>query len=72
VGGCFNANELMWRRYCSRREAMKAAVSTWNSSWRRRTTAKRGKVVLATVKGDVHDIGKNLVEIILKNNGLTS
>src|SRR5262249_42677015 len=32
-------------------------------------TAKRGKVVLATVKGDVHDIGKNLVEIILKNNG---
>src|SRR5258708_9832646 len=33
-------------------------------------TAKRGKVVLATVKGDVHDIGKNLVEIILKNNGV--
>jgi 5-methyltetrahydrofolate--homocysteine methyltransferase len=32
-------------------------------------TAKRGRVVLATVKGDVHDIGKNLVEIILKNNG---
>jgi len=32
-------------------------------------TAKRGKIVLATVKGDVHDIGKNLVEIILKNNG---
>jgi 5-methyltetrahydrofolate--homocysteine methyltransferase len=35
----------------------------------RADTAKRGKVVLATVKGDVHDIGKNLVEIILKNNG---
>src|SRR5690348_18123456 len=32
-------------------------------------SAKRGKIVLATVKGDVHDIGKNLVEIILKNNG---
>jgi len=32
-------------------------------------TATRGKVVLATVKGDVHDIGKNLVEIILANNG---
>src|SRR5258705_13843397 len=32
-------------------------------------TAKRGRVVLATVKGDGHDIGKNLVEIILKNNG---
>jgi len=35
----------------------------------RTTTAVRGKVVLATVKGDVHDIGKNLVEIILANNG---
>jgi 5-methyltetrahydrofolate--homocysteine methyltransferase len=33
------------------------------------TSAKRGRIVLATVKGDVHDIGKNLVEIILKNNG---
>jgi len=32
-------------------------------------TAARGKVMLATVKGDVHDIGKNLVEIILANNG---
>ncbi len=32
-------------------------------------TAARGKVLLATVKGDVHDIGKNLVEIILANNG---
>jgi 5-methyltetrahydrofolate--homocysteine methyltransferase len=32
-------------------------------------TASRGKIVLATVKGDVHDIGKNLVEIILGNNG---
>src|SRR6266852_5135449 len=33
------------------------------------SSASRGKVVLATVKGDVHDIGKNLVEIILANNG---
>ena len=32
-------------------------------------TSTRGKIVLATVKGDVHDIGKNLVEIILSNNG---
>ena len=32
-------------------------------------TAARGKIVLATVKGDVHDIGKNLVDIILSNNG---
>src|SRR5207245_5511466 len=34
-------------------------------------TAARGKIILATVKGDVHDIGKNLVEIILTNNGYT-
>ena len=32
-------------------------------------SASRGTIVLATVKGDVHDIGKNLVEIILENNG---
>src|SRR5204862_6793565 len=34
-------------------------------------TAGKGRVVLATVKGDVHDIGKNLVDIILTNNGYT-
>ena len=33
------------------------------------TSAAKGKIVLATVKGDVHDIGKNLVDIILSNNG---
>src|SRR5207247_9614735 len=33
------------------------------------TGSRKGKVILATVKGDVHDIGKNLVEIILSNNG---
>ena len=32
-------------------------------------SAAKGKIVLATVKGDVHDIGKNLVDIILSNNG---
>jgi 5-methyltetrahydrofolate--homocysteine methyltransferase len=50
-------------------EAMKAAVSHLEQFMEKADTAKRGKVVLATVKGDVHDIGKNLVEIILKNNG---
>jgi len=48
---------------------MKAAVSHLEQFMEKADTAKRGKVVLATVKGDVHDIGKNLVEIILKNNG---
>jgi 5-methyltetrahydrofolate--homocysteine methyltransferase len=50
-------------------EAMKAAVSHLEQFMEKADTAKRGTVVLATVKGDVHDIGKNLVEIILKNNG---
>ena len=48
---------------------MKAAVSYLEQFMEKAETSKRGKVVLATVKGDVHDIGKNLVEIILKNNG---
>jgi 5-methyltetrahydrofolate--homocysteine methyltransferase len=50
-------------------EAMKAAVGHLEQFMEKADTAKRGRVVLATVKGDVHDIGKNLVEIILKNNG---
>jgi 5-methyltetrahydrofolate--homocysteine methyltransferase len=48
---------------------MKAAVSHLEQFMEKAESAKRGRVVLATVKGDVHDIGKNLVEIILKNNG---
>ena len=50
-------------------EAMKAAVSYLEQFMEKADTAARGKIVLATVKGDVHDIGKNLVEIILSNNG---
>ena len=50
-------------------EAMKAAVSHLERFMEKADTAARGKVILATVKGDVHDIGKNLVEIILANNG---
>ena len=37
--------------------------------WRRKHGSRKGTMVLATVKGDVHDIGKNLVDIILSNNG---
>src|SRR5256884_7315474 len=48
---------------------MKAAVSYLEQFMEKADSAKRGKVVLATVKGDVHDIGKNLVEIIFKNTG---
>jgi 5-methyltetrahydrofolate--homocysteine methyltransferase len=69
VGRLFNANELIVAEVLQSAEAMKAAVSHLEQFMEKADTAKRGKVILATVKGDVHDIGKNLVEIILKNNG---
>ncbi len=69
VGRLFNANELIVAEVLQSAEAMKAAVNHLEQFMEKADTAARGKVVLATVKGDVHDIGKNLVEIILKNNG---
>jgi len=69
VGRLFNANELIVAEVLQSAEAMKAAVSHLEQFMEKSESAKRGKVILATVKGDVHDIGKNLVEIILKNNG---
>ena len=69
VGRLFNANELIVAEVLQSAEAMKAAVGHLEQFMEKSDTTKRGKIVLATVKGDVHDIGKNLVEIILKNNG---
>ena len=69
VGRLFNNNELIVAEVLQTAEAMKAAVSHLEQFMEKADTEKRAKVVLATVKGDVHDIGKNLVEIILKNNG---
>ncbi len=69
VGRLFNANELIVAEVLQSAEAMEAAVGHLEQFMEKADTAKRGRVVLATVKGDVHDIGKNLVEIILKNNG---
>jgi len=69
VGRLFNANELIVAEVLQSAEAMKAAVNHLEQFMEKADSAKRGKVILATVKGDVHDIGKNLVEIILKNNG---
>jgi 5-methyltetrahydrofolate--homocysteine methyltransferase len=71
VGRLFNANELIVAEVLQSAEAMKAAVSHLEQFMEKSETAARGKIVLATVKGDVHDIGKNLVEIILSNNGYT-
>ncbi|MGC8792916.1 MAG: vitamin B12 dependent-methionine synthase activation domain-containing protein, partial [Bryobacteraceae bacterium] len=69
VGRLFAANELIVAEVLESAEAMKAAVSYLERFMSRSETAVRGKIVLATVKGDVHDIGKNLVDIILSNNG---
>ncbi len=69
VGRLFNNNELIVAEVLQSAEAMKAAVSHLEQFMEKSETATRGKVILATVKGDVHDIGKNLVEIILANNG---
>ncbi|HXB72779.1 MAG TPA: homocysteine S-methyltransferase family protein, partial [Candidatus Acidoferrales bacterium] len=69
VGRLFNNNELIVAEVLQSAEAMKAAVNHLEQFMEKADTVARGKVVLATVKGDVHDIGKNLVEIILKNNG---
>ncbi len=69
VGRLFNANELIVAEVLQSAEVMKAAVDFLAPRMEKSETATRGTVVLATVKGDVHDIGTNLVEIILGNNG---
>ncbi|MDQ6759073.1 MAG: B12-binding domain-containing protein, partial [Acidobacteriota bacterium] len=69
VGRLFNNNELIVAEVLQSAEAMKTGVSHLEQFMEKAETAARGKIVLATVKGDVHDIGKNLVEIILSNNG---
>ena len=69
VGRLFNDNELIVAEVLQSAEAMKAAVAYLEPFMEKTESATKGKVILATVKGDVHDIGKNLVEIILANNG---
>jgi 5-methyltetrahydrofolate--homocysteine methyltransferase len=69
VGRMFNDNELIVAEVLQSAEAMNVAVAYLQRFMERTETATRGTVLLATVKGDVHDIGKNLVEIVLANNG---
>ena len=69
VGRRFNANEMIVAEVLQSAEAMKVAVGYLEQFMEKSETSSRGRIVLATVKGDVHDIGKNLVEIILNNNG---
>ncbi len=69
VGRLFGLNQLIVAEVLSSAEVMKAAVSQLEPLMESGEAATRGTIVLATVKGDVHDIGKNLVDIILSNNG---
>ncbi|MEM6702129.1 MAG: methionine synthase [Acidobacteriota bacterium] len=74
VGRLFNDNELIVAEVLQSAEVMKAAVAFLEPHMEDATEGEseglaRAKVILATVKGDVHDIGKNLVDIILSNNG---
>jgi 5-methyltetrahydrofolate--homocysteine methyltransferase len=69
VGRLFNDNQLIVAEVLQSAEAMKTAVAHLEQFMEKAASATRGTIVLATVKGDVHDIGKNLVDIILSNNG---
>jgi 5-methyltetrahydrofolate--homocysteine methyltransferase len=69
VGELFGAGKMQLPFVLQSAETMKAAVAYLEPMMERVAGEERGIIVLATVKGDVHDIGKNLVDIILTNNG---
>ncbi|MFC1483833.1 methionine synthase [Candidatus Neomarinimicrobiota bacterium] len=69
VGELFASGEMQLPFVLQSAETMKAAVSYLEPLMDKAAATGKGKLVLATVKGDVHDIGKNLVDIILTNNG---
>jgi 5-methyltetrahydrofolate--homocysteine methyltransferase len=69
VGDLFASGEMQLPFVLSSAETMKAAVAYLEPYMERSDSGGKGTIVLATVKGDVHDIGKNLVDIIFTNNG---
>jgi 5-methyltetrahydrofolate--homocysteine methyltransferase len=69
VGQRFASGEMQLPFVLQSAEVMKAAVALLEPHMEKTTEAGKGTMVLATVRGDVHDIGKNLVDIILTNNG---
>ena len=69
VGELFASGEMQLPFVLQSAETMKAAVKFLEPHMEKADDAGKGRLVLATVKGDVHDIGKNLVDIILTNNG---
>ncbi|HXZ80498.1 MAG TPA: methionine synthase [Terriglobales bacterium] len=69
VGDLFGARKMQLPSVLDSAAVMKQAVSYLEPKMEKTEGAEKGIIVLATVKGDVHDIGKNLVDIILSNNG---
>ena len=69
VGELFGKGEMQLPFVLQSAEVMKAAVALLEPHMEKSDSSDRGSILLATVKGDVHDIGKNLVDIILTNNG---
>ncbi|CAK0779415.1 5-methyltetrahydrofolate--homocysteine methyltransferase [Gammaproteobacteria bacterium] len=69
VGELFGSGQMQLPFVLQSAETMKAAVAYLERFMEKTAGAAKGTLVLATVKGDVHDIGKNLVDIILTNNG---
>jgi 5-methyltetrahydrofolate--homocysteine methyltransferase len=69
VGELFASGEMQLPFVLQSAETMKAAVAYLEPHMERADAAGKGTLVIGTVKGDVHDIGKNLVDIILTNNG---
>jgi 5-methyltetrahydrofolate--homocysteine methyltransferase len=69
VGELFGSGQMQLPFVLQSAEVMKAAVAYLEPHMEKAEDGGKGRIVLATVKGDVHDIGKNLVDIILSNNG---
>ena len=69
VGELFGSGQMQLPFVLTSAEVMKASVAYLEPHMDRSDEDGKGRIVLATVKGDVHDIGKNLVDIILSNNG---
>ena len=69
VGELFGARKMQLPSVLDSAGVMKQAVAYLEPKMEKKAGSQKGTIVLATVKGDVHDIGKNLVDIILSNNG---
>src|SRR5438270_13766495 len=69
VGELFGARKMQLPSVLDSASVMKQAVAYLEPKMEKSADSQKGTIVLATVRGDVHDIGKNLVDIILSNNG---